>query len=60
MGGGLFGVRAGTDDGSLAIFSRSGWRSGALGFGDGIFTILVVNLSKKISTDIYQGLSETH
>lgn len=44
----------GTDSGSLAIFSRSGWESGALGFGDGIFTTPEVNLS------IYQGLGETH
>lgn len=45
-GGRLFGVRAGTDSGSLAIFSRSGWKSVALGFGDGIFTIPIFNLSK--------------
>lgn len=46
MEGGLFGVRAGTDSGSLAIFSWSGWKSEALGFGDAIFTIPIFNLSK--------------
>lgn len=33
------------DSGSLGIFSRSRWRSGALGFGDGLFTTPAVNLT---------------
>lgn len=59
MEGGLFGVRAGTDSGSLAIFSGSGWKSEALGFGDAISPSQYL-ISVKISTDIYQGLRETH
>lgn len=34
------------DRGSLGIFSRSWWRSGALGSGDGLFTTPAVNLDK--------------
>lgn len=39
-------VRAGIDSGSPGVFSRSGWRSGAPGFRDGILTTPAVHLNK--------------